>query len=97
MSPRPTVSISASTPNPAPNAPVTFTIRTTPATGNTIVSVLVEYGDGKAESLSGGETSVSHVYLATGSYRVRATAVDDLGGSGSAEMVVMAGVGGDAD
>ena len=93
VSPLPTVSISASI---LKNASVTFTIRAMPAAGQTIVSVLVDYGDGQVESLSPAATSISHVYSAAGRYRVTATATDNLGGSGSAGTVILAGLRGDA-
>jgi hypothetical protein len=98
VSPLPTVSISASTPaTPAAadapsNTSVIFTIRATPATGNTIVSVLVEYGDGHADSLSGSATSVTHAYSAAGRYTVTATATDNMGGSGSAGTTIVVGL-----
>jgi len=94
VSPLPAVSISASisTSPTSPTSPtgtsVTFTIRAIPAAGNTIVSLLVDYGDGRAESLAPKTTSVSHLYSAAGSYRVTVTATDNLGGSGSAGMEI---------
>jgi len=99
VSPLPTVLISASaaaTANQLPNASVTFAIRALPAAGQTIASLLVDYGDGQVESLSPTATSISHVYSAAGSYRVTATATDNLGGSGSAGTVILAGLRGDA-
>ena len=92
VAPLPTVSITPSTSRPSPNAPVTFTIRATPATDNRIVSVLIEYGDGRADSLSGNATSVPHVYATAGSYGVSVTATDSLGGSGRADTTVEVGL-----
>jgi hypothetical protein len=94
VSPLPTVSISATAPatpattDPPSTASFTFTIRATPATGNTIVSVLVEYGDGHADSLPGNATIVTHAYSAAGRYTVTATATDNMGGSGSASTTI---------
>jgi hypothetical protein len=99
VSPLPTVSIStsaAAAANQLPSASVIFTIRAMPAAGQTIVSLMVDYGDGQVESLSPSATSISHVYSAAGSYRVTATATDNLGGSGSAGTVILAGLRGDA-
>jgi PKD repeat protein len=93
VSPLPIVSISASI---LTNASVTFAIRAMPAARQTIVSLLVDYGDGQVESLSPTATSISHVYSAAGSYKVTATATDNLGGSGSAGTVILAGLRGDA-
>ena len=93
VSPLPTVSISASI---LTNASVTFAILAVPAAGQNVVSLLVDYGDGQVESLSPTSTSISHVYSSAGSYKVTATATDDLGGSGSAGTMILAGPRGDA-
>ena len=85
VSPLPAVSISASI---LTNTSVTFTIRAIPTEGHTIVSLLVDFGDGRVESIAPQTTSVSHEYSAAGSYRVTVTATDNLGGSGSAGMEI---------
>jgi hypothetical protein len=85
VSPLPAVSISASI---FTNTSVTFTIRAIPAAGHAIVSLLVDYGDGRVESLAPTTTSVSHVYSAAGNYRATVTATDNLGGSGSAGIEI---------
>jgi PKD repeat protein len=82
---QPTVSITAS----AKDTTVSFTIAATAPTGATISSIVVDYGDGSVDTLSGNATSVQHVYAAAGTYRVTVTATDSNGGKGSASTVLV--------
>jgi adhesin/invasin len=92
VNPVPTVTISSTTPNPTQKLPVTFSIAATPATGNAITSIVVNYGDGKEDPLQGNATSAQHVYddpsTFPNTFRVTATATDNLGGKGVGSTVV---------
>jgi PKD repeat protein len=88
---RPTVTISSSTTSPQPGSPVSFTIGATATTGNTITSIVVDFGDGSSVTLPGNSTSVQHVYAASGTYQVTATAIDNSGQSGQATTVIVVG------
>jgi PKD repeat protein len=85
---RPTVTISPAD-NPQLNVPLKFNISATTTTGNTIVSVAVDFGDGASVTLPGNATSVTHVYTAPGTYVVTATATDNSGQSGQATTVII--------
>jgi PKD repeat protein len=86
---RPTVTISSSTSNPQPNSPVTFTIVATATTGNTIIGIVVDFGDGSSAALAGGAGSVQHVYTASGTYQVTATATDTTGQTGQGSTIIV--------
>jgi adhesin/invasin len=74
----PTVQMTASTPSPAVGAPVQFTITPGATTGgNPVREIIFEPGDGTPpRSVGSGTTTVSHTYLAPGSYTAKATVVD---------------------
>jgi hypothetical protein len=94
-----TVSVSARglasfTANPsAANAgvPVTFTV--TPTTGVNLSNVIVNYGDGRSDSLGAisGAATISHVYNAAGTYTATATSFGASGESGTLSTTVIVG------
>lgn len=94
---QPTVTVASSTTTPQVGSPVSFTITATlpsSAVGVSIVSIFVDYGDGKSDSLGGGSpVSVQHVFDNTGTYRVTATATDSNGQTGSGSIVIVVGAG----
>jgi hypothetical protein len=89
VNPVPTVTITSTTPTPTQKAPVTFSIAATPAAGNAITSIVVNYGDGKDDHLNGNATSAQHVFDDPGTFPVNATATDNLGGKGSGSTVIV--------
>jgi len=91
VTPRPRVAVSLTYTPAAPvsKTPVTFTITSTPTTGNTIVSVTVNFGDGNQVTLAGNTTTVQHVFSAPGTYQVSATSTDSSGASGSAVAILV--------
>src|SRR5262249_30197901 len=93
VSPRsqPTVGITAAPANPQVNAPVTFAITAAAPTGASITGVVVNFGDNSTQNLPGNATSVQHVFTATGTYQVTATATDSNGITGSGSVVVVVG------
>lgn len=75
--------------------PASFTL-STPAppggtTGNPIVSITVDFGDGQVRQVSPGTTSVTNVYHHPGTFVVTARATDSAGltGSSSTSVVVL--------
>ena len=81
---------------PSPSAPVvgqsvTFSL-TQAAGGSPIQKTVVDYGDGRSETLTGLPGVVSHSYGTTGTFVVRATATDTLGDtwSGASSVTVAA-------
>ncbi len=92
----PTVSVTAGA-SPVAGTATTFTITTAAAAGGntTIQNVQVSFGDGTAAVDLGavsGSTTTQHVYAASGSYTVSATATDSGGATATAstEVVVAA-------
>lgn len=68
-------------------APLTVTSTVTAnATNSSIATVSIDFGDGSPPA-SG--TSASHIFTASGTYTVRATATDDFGASSSAMQTVV--------
>lgn len=86
---QPTVTISSPTTTPTVNAPVSFTIAATPTTGNAITSLVVSYGDGATDFLTGNATTVQHTYTTASAYTVRATATESTGATGAASTVIV--------
>ena len=91
----PTVTIQATTPNPVAGAPVAFRI-TPPAatsTSNPIDRIIVDFGDGSSQTLTGvtGEVGVTHVYNREGGYTATATAFDINGQRGVSSTSVVVG------
>jgi hypothetical protein len=80
-----TIVLGAPTPSPAVvGQPVSWTLTVTPsASGGAIQSVVVNFGDGRSQSLGpvSGATSLSHTYDSSGTYTVTATATDSNGDS----------------
>ena len=78
-----TVSFSAATPSPASaGQPVSVTLTVTPsATGATIQNVVVNFGDGRSQTLGAisGATVLTHTYDSPGVYTLTATVVDSNG------------------
>ena len=69
---------------PVAGQPVTFTLTITPAaTGAAIQNVVVNFGDGRSQTLGAvsGATSLSHTYDSAGTYTLSATATDSNGES----------------
>jgi hypothetical protein len=60
-------------------------------TGNPIVSITVDFGDGQVRQVSPGTTSVTNVYHHPGTFGVTARATDSAGltGSSSTSVVVL--------
>lgn len=90
----PTVTIVATTANPVAGSPVAFTV--TPAsatTANPIQSVVVDFGDGRSQTLNGitGPFGLTHIYRDPGGYTVRATATDVTGVQGVSSTAVVVG------
>jgi PKD repeat protein len=89
-----TVTISASSTSATAGTAVSFTVSVTaPTNGSVVRSVTVDYGDGSGQvtlGTSGG--TVAHAFSAQGTYTVRATAIDNFGGTSTAStQVVVAG------
>ena len=78
-----TVVFGAPTPSPAiAGQPVTMTLTITPSTtGAGIQNVVVNYGDGRTQTLGAisGATTLSHTYDSPGTYTVTATVTDTNG------------------
>ena len=79
-----------------PAAPIagqisSFTITATAATGTMIQNVAIDFGDGVRLDLgaASGDSTVQHVYAASGSYTVTATASDSNGGRASTSTVII--------
>jgi adhesin/invasin len=94
VNPLPTVSISAPSGTLTAGSPITFTITATPGTGSTaqIRDVSVNFGDGSSADLgavSGTGLTVQHKYNNEGTYTVRVTVLDSLGGTTSAATVIV--------
>jgi PKD repeat protein len=85
------VTISSSTANPSAGSTTSFTIGATPTSGNAIISVVVDFGDGTSQTFQGNTTSVQHIYQAAGTYTVTAVATDSSGATGSASMGLVVG------
>jgi hypothetical protein len=83
LNPRTGVTITSPTSQVAAGQPATFTIAVS-ADAN-IRDVNLSWGDGSSQSLGAlsGSTTVSHIYLDSGTFTVRATAVDASGFSES--------------
>ena len=94
VNPIPTVSITAPSGTLTAGTPITFTITAQPGTGSTaqIREVIVDFGDGDSVNLgavTGSGITVQHTYDQDGTYTVRVTLNDTLGGSTSAATVVV--------
>src|SRR5207245_1793330 len=59
-----------------------------------ITSTFVDFGDGQSATLAGNAATVQHVYNASGTYQVTATATDSSGASGSGSTIVVVGTAG---
>lgn len=90
--PRPpiTLTLSANPTSAAVAANITFTV-TAPTTGTLARNVTLNFGDGSTVSLGAitASNSVVHAYAAAGTYTVRATATDTLGGSSTVSTQVV--------
>src|SRR5205823_2342883 len=77
IAPSLTVSLTAPSTTPTVSAPTSVTVGVTAATGITATNVQVDFGDGEKPVELGpitANTTVTHVYAASGSYTVSATA-----------------------
>lgn len=87
-------SLTSFTANPSAasaGVPITFTVK--PAAGANISDVRIDFGDGSSANLGaiGGETTVPHIYNASGSYNAVVTARDTSGDSGTLSTSVLIG------
>ncbi len=94
VNPLPTVSISAPAGTLTARSPIVFTLSVVPGANSTaqIRNVNVNFGDGDTidlGSVTGSNQTVGHRYDDEGTYAVRVTAVDTLGGSTSAATVIV--------
>jgi adhesin/invasin len=94
VNPIPTVSIRPTTGVLNAGQPITFTLSVQPGTNSTaqIKNVTISFGDGASETLgavSGTDFTVQHIYSEAGTYTVRATVTDTLGGVTSAATVIV--------
>lgn len=92
VNPLPTVSITPPSGTLTADSPIVFTITVSPGANSTaqIKEVIVNFGDGKSVNLGAvsGTTTVSHEYD-DGTFTVRVTATDTLGGVTSAATVIV--------
>jgi hypothetical protein len=88
----PSVTIAlAGTTQPEAGLSTTFTVTPSAATtGNPILNVVVDFGDGTRENLGAisAQTAVAHTFARQGQYRVTATATDVQGLTNSTSLVV---------
>lgn len=94
VSAAPTVAIEITPTAPVVNQPVS--IKVTPSTSaNTspVASVLVDFGDGFSQTVTGitGSVGLTHIYTRAGGYTVTATATDINGGRGVSSASVVIG------
>jgi PKD repeat protein len=94
VNPIPTVSIKPTTGILTAGQPITFTLSVAPGQNSTaqIQNVTVSFGDGTEEvlgALSGTDFTVQHTYAEAGTYTVRATVTDTLGGVTSGATVIV--------
>ena len=78
-------------PNPARvGETVVFTITMIPSGSAVITAAAINFGDGSSGSLiaTSGTTTITHAYGATGTFVVRVTATDSVGGTGEASAAV---------
>jgi hypothetical protein len=94
VNPVPTVSIKPTTGILTAGQPITFTLGVAPGQNSTaqIQNVTVDFGDGTQEvlgALSGTDFTVQHTYTEAGTYTVRATVTDTLGGVTTGATVIV--------
>jgi adhesin/invasin len=94
VNPAPNVSITAPGGTLTAGQPITFTLSVSPGTGSTaqIREVIINFGDGDVVNLggiTGSNLPVQHKFDDEGTYTVRATATDTLGGTNSAVALVV--------
>jgi adhesin/invasin len=93
VNPLPTVSITPPSGTLIADSPIVFTVTVTPAANSTaqIKEVVVNFGDGDSANLGAisGTTTIQHEYDDDGTYTVRVTATDTLGGVTSAATVIV--------
>jgi adhesin/invasin len=85
----PKVVVSSAVAEAVPGTPVPLSITAAPGEGQTIVSILVSYGDGRGDSLPGTATSAAHAYAVPGVYTISVVATDSAGASGTAATVIV--------
>jgi PKD repeat protein len=88
-----TVVFGAFSANPTAGVPVTTTLTITPSTGSAIRNVVVNFGDGRTQTLGAvsGPVPLSHTYRSSGTFSVTATVTDSNGDTFSG--VAQVGVG----
>lgn len=94
VNPLPTVSISAPTGTLTANSPIVFTMNIAAGTNSTaqVRDVVIDYGDGKSNNLgavTGSALTVAHQFSSDGTYVVRVTVNDSLGGQTQAATAVV--------
>jgi hypothetical protein len=94
VNPVPTVSITGPGGTNTAGSPINFTISASPGTDSIaqIKEVVVSFGDGDVVNLgavSGSNITVQHTYADDGTYTVRVTVTDTLGGTTSAATVIV--------
>jgi adhesin/invasin len=93
VNPLPTVSVTPPGGTLTANSPIVFTVTVAPGASSTaqIKEVIINFGDGASANLGAisGTTTVQHEYPRSGTYTVRVTATDTLGGVTSAATVIV--------
>ena len=76
-----TVVFGAFSANPTAGVPVTTTLTVTPSEGSAIRNVVVNFGDGRTQTLGAvsGAVPLSHTYRSSGTFSVTATVTDSNG------------------
>ena len=91
---RPQLAVTVTAPtgtNAVANSPATFTLAAAASTTSaSIVSIVVDFGNGSSTTITGNATSIATTYTAAGTYTVTATATDTTGatGRGSASVII---------
>ena len=94
VNPLPTVSISAPSGTLTANSPIVFTMNIAVGTNSTaqVRGVVIDYGDGKSNNLgasTGSALTAAHQFSSDGTYVVRVTVNDSLGGQTQAATAVV--------
>ena len=94
VAPMPAASITVSSDAHTAGSPVVFEINASPGTDSpaSIREVVIDYGDGRSDNLgdvSGTDLAVQHEYSRQGTYTVRLTVSDTLGGVATAATIIV--------
>ena len=63
----------------SPGSPYTLSLSSSDPASDTIASWLINWGDGNQQTVAGNPSSVTHTYMASGSYTITASATDEDG------------------